>query len=296
MKKNLVPISICLAAYNGEQYIREAIDSVLAQTLGEFELIISDDGSSDGTEAICREYASKDPRVLYIRHNVNRGGFWNNNFLLSVCQGEYTTFLSQDDVMLPSFLETTYKYAVIHNQCILIACDIELIDKDGQTTGIAYLDKIREYTPWHVRMHEFFRDPRSHVAMCLYGLFKSSHLKSIYDTMPWPKTLVKASEVPLLCRIAVTGEVVSIPTVLRKYRRHDQSAYHREMNMLRSKPEILRRFILLKHSYKLRFDQFKVLIGSSCSWPRKLSILTKAYGSYLLIFLDRLVKLPKKFT
>ena len=66
-------VSIGLPVFNGEQFLPAAIDSLLDQTYSDFELVISDNGSTDNTETICRDYAAKDPRVRYYRSNRNRG-------------------------------------------------------------------------------------------------------------------------------------------------------------------------------------------------------------------------------
>ena len=70
-KKNIPKVRIGMPVYNGEKFIREAIDSLLAQTFSDFELIISDNCSTDKTQEICKEYASKDPRVKYLRQIEN---------------------------------------------------------------------------------------------------------------------------------------------------------------------------------------------------------------------------------
>ena len=73
-KSEIVPlVSIGMPVYNGEKYIREALDSLLAQTFTDFELIISDNASTDATEIICREYAAHYPQIRYVRQRVNRG-------------------------------------------------------------------------------------------------------------------------------------------------------------------------------------------------------------------------------
>ena len=66
-------ISIGMPVYNGEMFVRQALDSLLMLTLGDVELIISDNASADGTGAICREYVSQDPRIRYVRQSENRG-------------------------------------------------------------------------------------------------------------------------------------------------------------------------------------------------------------------------------
>ena len=66
-------VSIGLPVYNGAVWLSEAIDSLLAQTYGDFELIISDNGSTDDTQEICEQYAARDKRIRYERHETNRG-------------------------------------------------------------------------------------------------------------------------------------------------------------------------------------------------------------------------------
>ena len=82
-------VSIGMPVYNGEKYIREALDSLLAQTFTDFELIISDNASTDDTGVICREYAARDPRVRYVRQSENRGAMANFQPVLDKARDEY---------------------------------------------------------------------------------------------------------------------------------------------------------------------------------------------------------------
>ncbi|PIR38182.1 MAG: hypothetical protein COV34_01010 [Candidatus Zambryskibacteria bacterium CG10_big_fil_rev_8_21_14_0_10_42_12] len=287
-------ISVCLAAYNGEKYIREAITSVLDQSYKNFELIISDDGSTDKTQEICLGYAQKDYRIRYIRHDINRGGFWNNNFLLKKAQADFITFLSQDDLLMNDFLYESFTYLLQNPKCILVTSDFEIIDERGNHMYTAVLDKIRENIPWNLRCYEFYRDLRQHVALSIYGLMRKDTIVTIYSQMPWPKKLVRASEVPFLSRVANKGEIVSLPRTLRKYRKHNESAYHTENKHLASQKDIKRRFILLKHLYKNRYDQLRTLLKSSFPIRTKVEIVVKMYSNYLKNFFSRLKRLPKK--
>jgi len=81
-------VSIGLPVYNRERFLRETLESLLAQTFEDFELIISDNASTDGTQAICREYTSKDPRIRYYRNDQNRGASWNYNHVFELSVGE----------------------------------------------------------------------------------------------------------------------------------------------------------------------------------------------------------------
>lgn len=90
-------VSIGMPVFNGAKYIREALDSLLAQTFTDFELIISDNASTDGTEAICREHAEKDPRIRYVRQGENRGAEANFQFVLNEAKGQYFMWAAHDD-------------------------------------------------------------------------------------------------------------------------------------------------------------------------------------------------------
>ncbi len=90
-------VSIGMPVYNGDDFIRRALDSVLNQTFTDFEVIISDNASDDETEIICREYAAKDDRISYFRQKTNIGGTDNFLFVLNKAQSSYFSFLAHDD-------------------------------------------------------------------------------------------------------------------------------------------------------------------------------------------------------
>ena len=98
-------ISIGMPVYNGAKTIEKAINSLLAQTYKDFELIISDNASDDETEIICQKFVGKDSRIHYIRQDKNIGLYQNENFLLSKATGKYFMFSCDDDWRSPDFLE-----------------------------------------------------------------------------------------------------------------------------------------------------------------------------------------------
>ena len=98
-------LSIGLPVYNAEQYLPSALDSLLTQTYRDFELIISDNGSTDATESICRRYAEADSRIRYVREDENHGAIWNFNRVFELAQGRYFKWAASDDLCAPTFLE-----------------------------------------------------------------------------------------------------------------------------------------------------------------------------------------------
>ena len=106
MGKNNNPlVTIGIPVFNGEKYVRKAIDSVLAQTFSDFNCIISDNGSTDQTEIICKEYEKKDKRITYVRHKKNEGPDFNFRFVLSKAKSKYFVWLAYDDYWESTFLE-----------------------------------------------------------------------------------------------------------------------------------------------------------------------------------------------
>lgn len=101
-----IVVNIGMPVYNGENFIGEAIDSLIAQSYKNFEIIISDNASTDNTEVICREYAERDDRIRYVRQPSNIGAAANFDFVLKQGQGTYFMWAAADDLWMPTFIET----------------------------------------------------------------------------------------------------------------------------------------------------------------------------------------------
>lgn len=101
----MLSFSVLIPVYNGERFIARALDSVLAQTWRHFELLVCDDASTDGTAAILRRYAERDPRIRLLFHGQNKQGFTTRNDLARAARFPYCTYLDADDALAPDFLE-----------------------------------------------------------------------------------------------------------------------------------------------------------------------------------------------
>lgn len=106
-------VSVIVPVYRVENYLRTCVDSILAQTYSDLEVILVDDGSPDGCPAICDEYAKQDARVRVI-HQKNAGACAARNSALDVCQGEYITFVDSDDFIHPCYVELLWD--TLHKQ------------------------------------------------------------------------------------------------------------------------------------------------------------------------------------
>ena len=102
-------VSVGVPVFNGEEYLRRRLDSILGQTFTDYEIIISDNASTDMTNKICKEYLNKDKRIRYVRQNTNIGFPNNFNFLINEARGEYYIAAAHDDLWEPTFLEKNVK-------------------------------------------------------------------------------------------------------------------------------------------------------------------------------------------
>lgn len=124
-------VSIAVPAYNCERYIAQALESLLAQTYGDFELVISDNASTDGTADVCRHYAALDPRVRYVRRDDNIGGPGNFRYVWSLCRGEYHKWSTADDYWAPEFLEKAVTLLDARPDVVLCHPRARLVDATG---------------------------------------------------------------------------------------------------------------------------------------------------------------------
>jgi len=128
MTDNKPRVSIGMPVYNGGKYIRQALDSLLAQDYENFELIISDNASTDGTREICREYAGRDERISYYRNEENMGGVWNFHRVLELAQGKYFMWAAADDIWKPGFVSKMVNLLEATPSAVLAMCRTEKID------------------------------------------------------------------------------------------------------------------------------------------------------------------------
>lgn len=169
-------ISVIVPVYKSEQYLRTCIDSILAQTFTDFELILVDDGSPDGSGNICDEYAAKDSRI-HVIHKINGGASSARNEGLRNARGNWITFIDSDDYVLDSYLkdlyEPAYDLTVIghkHIDCKTKIC----YEKSVKSVQISHLDTNN--------MSELLQDLGTYWIMFCWGrLFKKEILAHTFD-------------------------------------------------------------------------------------------------------------------
>lgn len=209
-------VSIGLPVYNGEKYLRAAVNSILQQDYGNFELIISDNASTDATEEICREFAAKDQRIRYYKNERNIGASGNYNRVFGLAHGEFFKWAAHDDVHLPGFLRRCVE---VLDQApisvVLVAPRTELIDEEGKRLAkdwkVERLDT-RRSQPCQ-RIADVLRNVEWATAQ--FGVFRSEALRKtrLIDRF-------HACDYVLLLEVAILGEIWEIPEILFQRRFH----------------------------------------------------------------------------
>lgn len=211
-------LSIGLPVYNGENFLAESIRSMLDQNFEDFELIISDNASTDRTEEICRCFAKVDPRVRYIRQETNLGAAPNYNILVGLARGRYFKWQAHDDNLLPGFLSRCVLTMDQSPDAILVYPLTLVIDGDGDEIGLFDdgLD-LPDETPQE-RLQRYLRQNflrRRGLCNPIFGIIRTGALRRtrlIQDFL--------ASDLILLAHLSLLGKFVALPDVLFERRVH----------------------------------------------------------------------------
>lgn len=206
-------VTLGMPIYNGAQYLEASLDSLLAQTFGDFEIVISDNGSEDRTEAICRHYAAADARIRYVRHDVNRGAAWNHNFVIKEARGRFFRWHHADDLCEPRHLERCVAALEADPTLVLAYPRTLLIDGASRVTG-RYDDRLD--------LHETASHAR--VAHLLANVFLCNPILGLIRTDVLRRTALLGSYLRsdhvLLAELAMAGRWVEVPEALFYRRIH----------------------------------------------------------------------------
>ena len=205
-------LSVGLPVYNGQRYLAEALDALLGQSFTRFELIISDNASTDETEGICRVYAAKDPRIRYIRQPRNIGLNPNHNFVLREARGEYFKWAAHDDLYGRDLFARCVAALDEYPDVVLSHADMAVIDEVG--TVVRRFD----YTlaTGSTDVSERFRSlVVTNGADDEYGVIRTHVLRSIR-----PKDSYHHASRPFVAEIALRGRFHQIRELLYFRRDH----------------------------------------------------------------------------
>jgi glycosyltransferase involved in cell wall biosynthesis len=209
-------LSIGMPVYNGENFIREALDSILAQTFTDFELIISDNASTDNTEAICREYMAKDSRIRYYKNEKNLGGAPNYHRTFELSTGEYFKWAAHDDVIAPDFVSRCIEILDTNPDVVLCHSHVSFIDSQGNYLRDYNIHLKADSRKIYVRFHELLA---KHLCYPIFGMIRSSALK-----VTPPQGGYGAADAIFLLRLAMLGRFYEIPEYLFFSRSHPEQS------------------------------------------------------------------------
>lgn len=201
-------VSVILPVYNGEQYLRFAVDSVLNQTFRDFELIVIDDGSVDSTPQIAQEYGQ---RLTYVRQdNTGAGGAFNHGLRLAT--GRYISWLSHDDVFMPGKLEKQVDAISRATSPSVCYTDIQMIDPQGRV----FLER---RLPEHGR-EETLRYVLTAGPICLASYSILYDRRCIDEVGMYSLELRYSQDVDMLSRLAQRFPLIHVPELLMQVREH----------------------------------------------------------------------------
>jgi len=174
-------LSIGMPVYNGEKYLIQALDSLLTQSFKDFELIISDNASTDNTAEICKRYLEKDNRIKYYRNKVNIGGVANFNNLINYATAPYFMWAAYDDMWEPSYISKLINIMESDKSIVLAFSVIDSIDEDGKQIRVyPKILKLSSSETIFKRLFKFIMFEESDgKANLIYGIMRLDRLKEI---------------------------------------------------------------------------------------------------------------------
>ncbi len=200
-------VSIILPTYNGEKYLKQAIDSILAQTYTDWELILVDDCSTDATADIIEQYARSDARIRAIHNTSNQKLPASLNIGFAAAQGEYFTWTSDDNLYLPDAITVMVQYLDEHEEISMVRASMDFIDAEGRITG----------------QSETYTDEKMYAFNCLGACFM--YRRAVRDEIgDYDVNTYCAEDYDYWLRVLQNfGRIMSIDRTLYRYRRHEAS-------------------------------------------------------------------------
>lgn len=212
-------VSIGLPVYNGEDFLAEAIESVLNQTFTDWELIISDNASTDRTAEICQRYAECDGRVRYVRAASNRGAAWNYNRVVELARGEYFRWLAADDCLAPSLLEKSVFVLDSYPQVVVAFSWTQDIDEQGNFLEVKQSTVGSDRAQPHERFRGLSTVVPWHNCEEVFGLIRTNLLRKSVMIDSYTD-----SDRTLLAQLGLYGPFYEIPEPLFRHRMHGNSS------------------------------------------------------------------------
>jgi glycosyltransferase involved in cell wall biosynthesis len=205
-------ISVLMPVYNAQRYLAKAVASILSQTLGAFEFIIINDGSTDSSLAILKTYAARDPRIRLVSR-PNTGYVKALNEALALARGEFVARMDADDVAMPERFERQIQYLRANPEVVLLGGASELIDGAGRLLlrpSVLVTDE---------QLQAAFLEGRTEIGHPTAMIRR----KAMVDAGGYDESLRPSEDLDLWLRLAEIGKVANLPDFIIQYRIHDKS-------------------------------------------------------------------------
>lgn len=211
-------VSVIMPAFNVEEYIGEAIESILSQTFDDFELIIINDGSSDATQGIIEHYARQDERIIHRSITYNSGVYHARQLGLTQARGTFIAMMDADDISLPERFEKQVRFLESHPEVGIVGGAMLIVDKENAPIGY------RRY--WtddsSIRKHLFRYSPFCGASIMVR--------KTLLDTVgDYAANRDVAEDYDLFLRLGMFTTFANLPEVIYRYRVRPHSLSHRMM-------------------------------------------------------------------
>jgi glycosyltransferase involved in cell wall biosynthesis len=221
-----ISVSVCIPTYNGAEFLHECIDSIISQTLSNFELLIVDDQSSDRTLAIAQEYAVRDSRIKLIENPENLGLVGNWNRCIELATGEWIKFVFQDDIIEPTCLEKLLAATKFGKP--IIYCQRDFIFEAGthESTKEYYLNHLSLQNPFsdtvEISAQQYAEVAIKNIGVNFVGEPTSVMLhRSVFSQFgTFNPHLIMICDFEFCTRVAIHTGIIQVPEVLAHFRVH----------------------------------------------------------------------------
>ena len=200
-------LSVLMSVYNGERYLRQAVESILAQTFSDFEFIIVDDGSTDNTVLILNGYT--DPRLVQLKNETNIGLTRSLNRGLAVARGEYIARQDADDWSVPERLQKQIEFLSVHPEIGVLGSWLQIVDVDGNSSSVCTFPLEDAVIRWSL----LFCNPIGHPTV----MMRRDVMEKVGGYRP---ELAQAQDYDLWVRLIPYTRFANLPEVLVYLRKH----------------------------------------------------------------------------